>query len=80
MPITKPADFPLCQWFDLTEPISDEDRKFCEGELLLDAHKRGLELIGAECQATIQSLRAAVRNHNLTITSAAPAAPRCQSK
>jgi hypothetical protein len=62
--------FPLSQWFDLTEPISDEDRKFCEGELLLDAHKRGLELAGAECQATIKSLRDAVRNHNLAVSAA----------
>jgi len=40
------ADFPLDQWFDLTKPISRDDRDLCEAQMALYAYKDGLDPTG----------------------------------
>jgi hypothetical protein len=62
---TNSVPFPLVEWFDLMEPISREDRRFAEAELLLAAHKKrqgfaparmpGRNSLTAHCRAQPQS-------------------------
>lgn len=56
--------FPLDQWFDLSRPISQDDRKMCEAQMALHAFKDGLDLAGPEWHREVDSLRRAVKQHN----------------
>jgi hypothetical protein len=58
------APFPLEQWFDMSRRISKDDRELCEAQMALYAHKEGLEPKGPEWNATVKSLRKAVKAHN----------------
>ena len=56
--------FPLGQWFDLTKPISRDDREIAEAQMAVYAIKQGLEPEGAEWRQAVAELRAAARAHN----------------
>jgi hypothetical protein len=60
------ADFPLDQWFDLSKPISRDDREVCEAQMALYALKQG-EDPGPEWRRACAELRAAVKQHNAAI-------------
>ena len=58
------ADFPLDQWFDLTKPISRDDRDLCEAQMALNGYKDGRDPTGPEWRRECAELRAAVKQHN----------------
>lgn len=60
-------NFPLEQWFDLSRPIEREDTELCEAQMALYAAKEDLPAAGPEWDGLVQSLRAAVKEHNAKI-------------
>jgi hypothetical protein len=63
------ADFPLSEWFDLTKPISREDREKCEAQMALYACKDGDDPNGPDVRRACEELRAAVKQHNAALRS-----------
>jgi hypothetical protein len=59
--------FPLNQWFDLSRPISRDERRTCEAEMALRAFKEGLTPDGPEWRRDVECLRRAVKQHNLRL-------------
>ena len=59
------ADFPLADWFDLTKPISRDDREMFEAQMALYALKDGDDPCGEEVRKACAELRAAVKAHNV---------------
>lgn len=64
MPTNDNTPFPLHQWFDLTRPISRDDRELCEDQMALYAYKDGLNPNGPEWRRSVADLRRAVERHN----------------
>jgi hypothetical protein len=58
------ADFPLDQWFDLTKPISQDDRELCEAQMALYAYKEGYDPAGPEWRRECEKLRITIKQHN----------------
>lgn len=56
--------FPLADWFDLTKPISRDDREIVEAQMALYALKDGDDPCGEEVLKACAELRAAVKAHN----------------
>jgi len=63
------ADFPLGEWFDLSKPISRDDREICEAQMALYALKQGDDPAGPDWRAACAELRAAVKQHNAALRS-----------
>jgi hypothetical protein len=57
-------DFPLDQWFDLSQPISKEDQRLVEDQMALYVYKDGLDPSGPEWRSEVGRLRIAVKRHN----------------
>jgi hypothetical protein len=64
------ADFPLGDWFDLSKPISREDREICEAQMALYAYKQGDDPDDPEVRRVCEELRTAVKRHNAALRSA----------
>ena len=63
------AEFSLDQWFDLSKPISRDDRELCEAQMALYAFKDGLDPNGEEVRRVCHELRIAVKQHNASFRS-----------
>jgi len=59
--------FPLSDWFNLSKPISKDDRETAEAQMALYALKDGLNPHGKEWKQEVAQLRIAVKEHNRII-------------
>lgn len=63
-PITS---FPLEQWFNLSQPITREQRRQAEAQMALYAIKDGVGPEGKEVRREYEALRNAVAKHNAAL-------------
>jgi hypothetical protein len=58
------AEFPLADWFDLTQPISRGKRRWCAARLACWANKGESRPTSPELHAAITSMHLAAKEHN----------------
>jgi hypothetical protein len=56
--------FPLEQWFDLSQRISQADADITEAQMMLYALQDGLDPDSPECRKQYRAMRKAVAEHN----------------
>jgi hypothetical protein len=57
--MSSPSPYVGAVWFDMSRRISKDDRKLCEAQIALYAHKDGMDPEGPEWRAAVAHLRKA---------------------